>query len=569
MKRIYIAAIAALFAATATAQQPAGLERRVEVTKAYAPEISSAMKLFTEPRMEDTVALRPQGTYSIRPAAWQTAFGVKPIAAASIDATPERLQPSLYVKLGGGYPAQSVADIYFHKNFDQGSFGAYINHYGQYADLATDLPKPLDQETTATWSTNRLGLYGAYKTGDKTSVSGEVQYDWNYFTRYGLAVPINANTTLLNLMNPGGPVAQSYSSPRIQAAFGNDFTNLRFLNFKISAGVGYFADRNSNSETDYNVSLALGRMFGANRLTLTAGLHGYTGGGDVLDNYSNTIFNIAPLYSLDNKALKIAFGFDFAIDDAPAGTATRFFPKLSVQWDIARGYFVPFVEVDGQLQNNGMRALATRNPYMLPGSASSVNTARYDVLGGISGSISSAFAYKVYGGATIWRDWCNEIYMYIPGATGAFSPGTQDVLQFTIGGDISGRIAGGFEAILAPKFHIYPDNTSDNKAAGLPDLEADLSARYTWRDRLILQAGITYTGNRYFYAMIPSAQDSTPFVDKKPSPAANLHLTAEYNFKNKIGIFLEAQNLLNAQLYPYNHYQGPGINAMAGVKLRF
>ncbi len=556
MKKLLFAAFA--FVSLSAQAQEGGLNRRVEVTKAYSPEMGSAERLYARPRMEDTVALRPEISYSIRPVAWQTTFGVKPIAPAMVDARFDPVQPLGYLKAGFGFPQQSVADLYVHSKMDRGSLGVYLNHYGQYSDLENDL----GVKVNATWSTNRAGVYGSLNAGSRMQLQGEVSYDWDYFKNYGLAVPAGDPT-----MDPGPVRVQGFSSPRGMLRFGHDFSDLSYFNFRLGASGCYFSDRYDNAQSDLSLSADLGRMFGAHRVTLGARFDGYYGSEGISD-YKNTILNVIPMYALELERLKITMGFDFAVDRNDERTDLWFFPKMQLCWDVARGYFVPFVEADGNLRNNGYHALSRRNPHLMPGEPSNENTARYDLHGGISGSISSVFAYKIYAGGSVYRSRVSFVYAYYSGATGNFLLGAQDVTQLTLGGNLSGRIPGGFEALLALRMHAYPDNTDTQKTADLPNMEIDFTARYNHRNRLVLEAGVNVIGTRYFYGL-PDPWADSPTIDAKVSPVADLHLSADYKFGDRWGVFLEGHNLLDTRLYPYNHYRGLGMNFLGGVKLTF
>ena len=65
------------------------LDRQVDVSRDYAPEVKGAQKLLVMPNMSDTVALRPDFDYTITPSAWTTGFGVAAI-------NPVRLEASTY-----------------------------------------------------------------------------------------------------------------------------------------------------------------------------------------------------------------------------------------------------------------------------------------------------------------------------------------------------------------------------------------------------------------------------------------------------------------------------------------
>ncbi len=554
----YIATISALLLTAQGMAQQAEISRSVEVTKAYRPEADAALKLPTVPRMFDTVALRPEISYSIRPTGWATAFAVKPIAAAGINATYYEKQPAIYLRAGLGAPFQSAADVYVHKKISGAQLGGYFNHEGWYADLKDDA----GAEQPAKQSTNAMGVYCIAPAGLRTSIDARLGYSWDYYTLYGLAAPSS-----FPAMDTGSARAQSYSSPQASVTFGNDFTDLDAVNFRLGLRGGHFADRNDNSQREWGLTGEAARKFSFGKLSLMAGVEGWKGGGN-LDGYKNTIWRAEPLYEMQNSRFRLAAGFNFAWDDNMAESKAWVFPRVRLSWDISNGYIVPFIDVDGHLTNNGMRSLAERCPYMAPGMASPDNTARYDMHGGISGSFSSSFSYKAFAGASFYRSHIAMVYFYDEGNTGSFLPAAQDAVQVTVGGEISARIPGGLEALASLCMHVYPENTSSTKVADLPDLEIGLGARYTWRERLTLQAGLDVTGNRYCLGGRAFSAGMI-YVDSRIDPVADLHFQADYRVAGTWNLFLRARNLLNMELYPYAHYRGQGINALGGVSVTF
>lgn len=67
MKRVLILSAAVLFCGVPLRAQ---VTKQVEVTKAYVPEVSKAVKLPVAPDMTDTVRLRPRSTIPSRRWRW-------------------------------------------------------------------------------------------------------------------------------------------------------------------------------------------------------------------------------------------------------------------------------------------------------------------------------------------------------------------------------------------------------------------------------------------------------------------------------------------------------------------
>ena len=109
MKRIlFAAALLAALPCSVSAQ----VEKRVEVTKAYVPSVESAAKLAVVPDMTDTVKMRPEIDYTITPLSLQTTLATRPIRPATVTYWEFNRPLPFYLKVGAGYPLNSVLDFY-------------------------------------------------------------------------------------------------------------------------------------------------------------------------------------------------------------------------------------------------------------------------------------------------------------------------------------------------------------------------------------------------------------------------------------------------------------------------
>ena len=78
----------------------AQVEKQVEVTKAYEPNVEPATKLRIEPRMDDTVTMRPEIDYTITPLTLQTTLDTRPIRPAQLSYWEFNTPSRFYLKAG-------------------------------------------------------------------------------------------------------------------------------------------------------------------------------------------------------------------------------------------------------------------------------------------------------------------------------------------------------------------------------------------------------------------------------------------------------------------------------------
>lgn len=587
MKKLFIlVSVLTLGTLTALRAQTGGeLNRQMEVTRAYEPTVNEAPKLDIKPNMVDTVALRPEFEYSVSQVPINYGFQVSPFKAAMVDVNQYTLRTPFYVKAALGVPLQSLMDVYYNSTgMKNGFVGAYLNHYGSWSKIKNDN----GVKSPATETFNKVGALGERRFG-RYSLNGELGYDYDLVTRYGYytdgkKLPENFDTTAAGLR-------QNFSTIRGRVSFGDSFEDLSHFNFRVGAQAAHFTDRYDYKQTDFKVGLDLGKCFGErHEVTLKAQYAGYRGKIKNNDLFfsDNDLITVAPLYHLKTGKFDFALGVDYTfgrrnLDDDWAMykylNKHYLFPRLLLRLDVTSGYFVPYVEIDGRLSSNDYRSLTAENPYMI--TAIAPNTAEYNGRVGFTGSFSSSFSYKVYGGATIYKDFLMPANLFRKGDGVEEQQGqnfialSDSLTMWTVGADLEGRISGSFGIEASVQYKGF-SSLGYEHLSGVPNFTARLNLRYSYRDRLILNLGGTFLSNRYFAVssttqIVEGGGTSlyTNLLFDKVNPTVDLSLSAEYRISSMIGVFLQGNNLINQKLYRFYHYPGLGINLLAGVKLNF
>lgn len=569
------------------------LDRQVDVSRDYTPDVERAMKLPIAPDIRDTVSLRPDFDYTITPNPWSTGFGVTAI-------NPVRVSPSaynpiypFYLKAGGGAPGQTILDLYANTTGTGGGHaGAYVNHYGQFGKIRNDI----GYKARGLHSTNSVGLFGKAVVGRRTYVQGEAGYDYDIWSRYGQAVDINAGSYV--------PVdkkssLQSYSVPRARFTFGHDFSDLSYFNFRIGAGTYMVKDRKDNKETGLNTFLEVGKAFSVHNFTLKGEFDGAFG-GDMIQGEIHRQYKLGVGYAIEADRFKIGAGADYVYSSISsrrtgdmlnnAGTETDmlwnyrtkhddgksfFLPRFHISYDLGYGSFVPYAKLESSIVNNSFYNITRDNPYLRPLSGVAVDTRKYDFRAGFTGSIATNFMYNVYVGGGVHKKpaFFYTEYMDV-GQTDYINVLTDDRMKiFTAGAEMDVRISGSFSAGLAVHYYDYSMKNFDH-ASGLPKFEGTLSLRYNYRDKFKVRAEADILGKRKFmeysrYRYIGPAEPDEFLYYTKQKAAADISLEAEYAVNKKFGVFLLGRNLANSKIYRFNHYPDRGISVSTGIKLMF
>ncbi|MBQ4279586.1 MAG: hypothetical protein IJC16_06510 [Rikenellaceae bacterium] len=564
-----------LATATAAQAQQDELNRSMEVTREYEPTLRTATKLGTTPNFTDTVALRPDLRYGIRPNPLGYGFEVAPIRAANVDASVYRPLTPFYLKAGLGYPLRSVLDFNYSPEMKgRGTLGAYLNHLGSFADIKNTY----GIKQFAPHSYNRAGIYGEHHFG-RLMVGGEAGYDYDLISRYGGQATRPGDVRL--------PYRQTYNTAHAGIVFGTPFTDLTYFNYRVGAKGYYFFDHFDNHETNINPYFELGKRFGGqHQVTLLGSFDNYSfkPKADEYTSYKHTnrIYHVAPQYELVGQRFGFTLGFEYVhansgLDDLvtnipdlsiPRDKKSYFFPKFHMKVDAFEGAFVPYIDIDGRLWAGGYRSAARLNPYIRT-SSFVPNTAEYTGRIGLRGDIGSAFSYKVFGGLSIYKDIAffeTDRRM----SPNLMRPIVYDANQWTIGGELAGRIAGAFDLTAAFQYYgwnrIKQSGMKFDHAGGMPNFEGSLGVRYSYRDKFTAHLQGTVYGRSYWY----SASMSQSLYEEKVSPQFELNLELQYNISRKVGIYVNGTNLTGSKLYFYGPcYPMLGAGFDAGVKLSF
>lgn len=573
MKRLSITLLIALSILTVSAQNNSDeLDKQVEVTKDYIPDVNRAIKLSVAPRMVDTVSLRPEIDYSITSTAWLGDFGITAINPVKLSSASFKSFPFLYVKTGLGYPSGTVLDSYYVGGDGETSmYGASINHNGDYGKVVNDLGNSVRSTTL----NNEFSLFGA-KIWDRIELGGNVDYNYDMFTDYG-QFEIE-NRPLLDY----GPLNAStvgYQTSEASLWFGNDFSDMDLFNFRVYADGYYLWDNADAAELGLNTGLKLGKRFAERHTLLLSVDYDVYGGRGILKEYSSSVVSATPQYKIETKSFLIDLGAEVAIESMDGhDNRVSVLPKVNIDLNLFNRYMIPFIAIDSRLQSNNYRNNITENPYVLPLPTVVENSRFYDFMFGVKGNFTPSMGYKFNIGCSIINDYPVFANLYNQGSTSRFVyvPQLTDGGDcFTVGGEIYGQINNKFFYDLSANYYKYSMSQVDY-ASGRANYDAELNLNYAFSDSFRAKMGTQLIGDRHFYVLDNSANNGTAIGDpiqnivtEKVDPVVNLNIGLDVDVSRRTTVFLEADNILGSKLYQYNHYKSIGANCIIGVKVAF
>lgn len=578
MKRVISISLFALLACAGVSAQVA---KQVEVTKNYAPSVSQATKLAIAPNMVDTVTLRPEIDYTITPRSFSSTLGTHRFKPASVTYWEYMKEYSFYMKLGVGYPLNSVADVYASTHrADVGYIMGYVNHRGQYSKIRmTDLFDGSSYRNNSQQMVNRVGV-NAGKYFGRYTLSGDIYYQSDIYHRY----PLRSDYDRREI---------NFEDVNLKLRFGDSFVDLKRLNFDVYGSVDFYNDKSKTFVEDskyQQIDATAGVKFArrlATRSMFSASIdyRGYYGLKD-LSSYSNNILSATLLYGYNSgRLLDLKAGLTYCFDHTTSAAKTNrnyVMPYLYVGLNVRnKGTFVPYIELDGEVINNSYYSLLKRNPYVeilgsdgagMPDFMHSLpNTAKYNVRFGVSGHTrNSKFAYRFYANMSFLE---NSIYWYNVNQL-FFNAEVARENVWSVNAELDYKPVSQLLLSMQVRGLIYTNFSTVNSAH--PPVEAKLRLRYTHKKFAIgasaeLQGVSKWTciNNPVF---VGRSDDENVALERDTVtvPASvDVGLTFDWYVSDKCTVFVEGNNLANMNIYRWVYYREYGANFTAGVKVQF
>ena len=578
MKRVISISLFALLACAGVSAQVA---KQVEVTKNYAPSVSQATKLAIAPNMVDTVTLRPEIDYTITPRSFSSTLGTHRFKPASVTYWEYMKEYSFYMKLGVGYPLNSVADVYASTHrADVGYIMGYVNHRGQYSKIRmTDLFDGSSYRNNSQQMVNRVGV-NAGKYFGRYTLSGDIYYQSDIYHRY----PLRSDYDRREI---------NFEDVNLKLRFGDSFVDLKRLNFDVYGSVDFYNDKSKTFVEDskyQQIDATAGVKFArrlATRSMFSASIdyRGYYGLKD-LSSYSNNILSATLLYGYNSgRLLDLKAGLTYCFDHTTSAAKTNrnyVMPYLYVGLNVRnKGTFVPYIELDGEVINNSYYSLLKRNPYVeilgsdgagMPDFMHSLpNTAKYNVRFGVSGHTrNSKFAYRFYANMSFLE---NSIYWYNVNQL-FFNVDVARENIWSVNAELDYKPVSQLLISMQVRGLIYTNFSTVNSAH--PPVEAKLRLRYTHKKFAIgasaeLQGVSKWTCiNNPVFVGRSDDENAALERDTVTVPASvDVGLTFDWYVSDKCTVFVEGNNLANMNIYRWVYYREYGANFTAGVKVQF
>ncbi|MBC7916127.1 MAG: TonB-dependent receptor [Pyrinomonadaceae bacterium] len=522
------------------------ITEEIEVVRPYKPVLADASKIRRSPDLKNTKPFKPNLNYSIIDKRLELNSDLRQLQAQQLDQKPVEVLKNNYAKAGLGNLNTGLAEAYFNTGADEAlQAGLYIKHLNQSGDL-----------TQQKFSNQQAGVFGK-SIQDNITLSADLGYDRfaTYFYGFDPQNP-NANTK---------PNSQRFNLLTLKGEMVKNFQENATSDFAVK-GDSYMLKNSFDAKEN---AIAFSTFYNKVWNQFNIGLNGsvdITATKDVAMHFYNNILRANPYIKLQGKNYKLSLGINL-VQEMGSNTRTNLFPSVTAEFPVVPGYATLFGGYTGDVLKSTLRNFTSQNPYLSQNIPIENATEKSNLYGGIKGNAGSGFGFTamlyikstenmpLFTNSKTTFEAFDVIYdkgnSKTVGLTGELNLKTSETLNLTGGFAMNNYNMGTqAQAWYKPDFRLYSN------------------ARLSFKEKFIFDAEVVLNGSSnglYYNFTTPVPQAQTVAIDSY----FDLSAGAEYQLKEKIGIFLRANNLFGNQYQRYLYYPNLGLNILGGLNYSF
>ncbi|MEL6717127.1 MAG: hypothetical protein AAFP82_00255 [Bacteroidota bacterium] len=558
MKKIkfqYILCLTLLFVAGATFAQDDLESGSVEVIRSFDARLLDSEKINLNPSLPNVDTTTKRLRYDVPMRILDIKYPpprIRPLALGG-----DRLPPAYngYLKGGGGFPNAFYGEAAYHV-FAAERFDVGLNLDHRSANNSRNLENQRFSYTEAQ-------AEGTYYFDQGFAVRGNLGYTLDKIHYYGYNAEREAGDTMQIAKEE---VDQLFSIFDVGVELFNGTRTVGDLNYSASFDLYFMGDDSPTNETGFDLKIMGEKWFKEKfpfRLTLETDFTRYATSSDSIQRLNN--FFLKPNFTYSNDFFKAKLGANVASSD----DVFSFFPDLELSANVIGSVLTIFAGAEGGLYKNNFRSLTDYNPFLQ--SSVRIQNTRYNryyvgAKGNIQGiTYQGEFNYKGTEDLALFQARrSNGTTIIESSPEGAelykFRALYDDVNILNVKGSVELDIAE-FKVSGTVNYNIY-NMTNEEKPWHLPALEVNAGVQYT-----TLEDKLQVKGELFI-------QNGVPFINNDNiadnlNGLLDINLSAEYFFSDNFGGFINLYNIANNKRERWFRYPTYGLNALAGITLRF
>lgn len=528
------------------------LNKEVQVVRPYEPSISDAFKINLLPKIDDTLKQVPNLSYNLIQRPYPINFLVTPISSAKMLMESMNDLYNTYVKFGLGNGISPLIEVYYNNGRSKEfNYGGWFQSHSSMGKVKLSNGKRVESDFGRT----DINIFGK-KILDKSVISASAGFNRHKITYYGYNTDdsdANPDTT---------PTTQHFNQLHADLEYYSTHIDSSHLNFAFKTGVNHLIDNFDIQETLLNLSLKMDKFTRDEHFGGEFSVHHYMKNSN-LDSANNTIISLSPWINLYGKQWRALAGTRLVFDANSSGKQSTFYPIGSISYDVISHYLIPFVEINGYLEENSYAKISAENPWILPGKKVYNTSHKFNITGGIKGNLSTKVSYTFFANYSL----IDSMYFFINTNLEATNPLYN---RFTVESDNAELTKLVGELTIAPssKINIFFRTEYDKyklqklqKPWHKPDFTALASVRYNLRDKIIITLDMFTTGKRYIKAPNNAVKSLEGISD--------INLGVEYRYNKKLSAFVNLNNLTSSKYNIYYLYPMYRFNVKVGLTYAF
>ena len=535
----------------------------VNVVKSFQPTIGDAYKINDMPVVKDSVPPAPQLTYFINSKKVFTPFTVETLKSAKMVGEPLTKLYHSFVKVGAGNYNTPYAEIFYTNGRSKDiSYGAYLKHFSSKADM--------EGYGFGGLSDNQIELFGK-KFFRKHTLITNLDYNRNVIHYYGY------DTSIVSLSD-NDFIKQRYSNIGGNASLQSHYTDSVHANYFLKLNYYNLTDFYKTSE---NNIYAAGDFSGyyEKQLVHVPVTVDYYNNKSTADTANSVLIGLAPYITASGDKWSTRIGVGVSIEGNQNNKSRfLFYPNIDFNYNVVENIIIPYAGFTGGLKKNSLKTLTDENPFLVPNPNMKNTNEKWEMYGGLRGSISKTLSYNA---RTSYKK-SDDLYFFVNDNSdlilNGFNVLYDDATIWNVHGELQFQSAekikliakGDYNSYLIPYEKIA--GTLEPKPWHRPALQLTFSANYNLKNKIVVNADVFVVGKRPAYS---TAQGqglgvtvvSTSITELKTIVDANLSL--EYRYSKKLSGFLTLNNLGFKRYEIWNNYPSYKFNFLVGISLSF
>jgi len=218
-----------------------------------------------------------------------------------------------------------------------------------------------------------------------------------------------------------------------------------------------------------------------------------------------------------------------------------------------------YLGVDGGLEINHYRNIASENPFVIPGLSVKNSDHNLDVYGGFLGSISTSTTFKIKGSYAL----IDDMYFFVNDTVGElrnqFNVEYDDIELVSLYGEVESKPTDKLSLLLKGNYYGYSMSAQD-EPWHKPSWDITFAASYNLRNKILISADLFGQGKRYAktYGLAGNA------VKKKLDGLLDINLGIEYRYTKLLSGFVNLYNIASVRYSQWNQYPSQQFFILVG-----